>query len=133
MASIVIPGDVGEVSDGQYSFNELYDHRCLLFCAILKLYGGWKSNLHCDYDGSSLPGWFAAGTIVPSHGREVGKNVMYRLPENMWTVGKNVMYRLPENMWTLCQATIVSRSPRLDASVPEDVASAFREWLAAAK
>ena len=53
----------GEVSDGYHTFDELYEHRCLLFCWILTMasepeqwkIATWKSRKHSD--GSAFEGW----------------------------------------------------------------------------
>ena len=49
----------GQTSDGYHTFDELYDHRCLLFCMISAGIAGWKSRKH--HDGSEWEGWFIAG------------------------------------------------------------------------
>ena len=66
MGKITIECDVGEVSDGYHTFNELYAHRCSLFAALTTSYKhlSWKSRFH--YDNSSFEGWFIAGMDLPS-------------------------------------------------------------------
>ena len=63
---LTIPGDVGEVSDGFHTFNELYQHRQLLFVCLINqlLPVAWKSHTH--QDGSMFPGWFIAGIELPT-------------------------------------------------------------------
>lgn len=53
------------ISDGFHSFNELYDHRMILFSVVLKVYrkGAWKSRLHAD--GTTWDGWFIVGINTP--------------------------------------------------------------------
>lgn len=47
--------DVGTISDGYHTFNDLYDHRHALFLALCRALGmGWKSRLHVD--GTSVDG-----------------------------------------------------------------------------
>lgn len=68
----------GEISDGYHTFNELYDHRHSLFCALTKSYSekSWKSKLHSD--GTMFDGWFIAGI-------ETGEgNATYHLPISWW-------------------------------------------------
>ena len=42
--------DIGEISDGSHSFQELYYHRCVLFSVICNTYKerAWKSWKHHD-------------------------------------------------------------------------------------
>lgn len=59
--------DMGEVSDGYHTFNELYDHRFALFGALCKQMGtAWKSHAHHHENGTSMTGWFIAGVELPS-------------------------------------------------------------------
>lgn len=53
--------DIGEVSDGYHTFNELYHHRALLFASLVNMVpeDAWKSKLHDDgtmYDGMFIVG-----------------------------------------------------------------------------
>lgn len=70
--------DIGENSDGYHTFNELYEHRHLLFLSLIKLapYRAWYSKYHDD--GSSIDGWFVAGLHLP-HG-----DITYHLPMSKW-------------------------------------------------
>lgn len=78
MGKIAIECDVGEVSDGYHTFNELYAHRCVLFACLMKSYKSlsWKSRKHDD--GSSYEGWFVAGIDLSSG------TVTYHLPDSYW-------------------------------------------------
>lgn len=96
----------GRVSDGYHSFDELYYHRCLLFCAFLKHHDSWKSRLHSD--GSSWPGWFVAGADLK---------------------GKQITYHLPNEMWKLCPAMTVDRAPEWDGHDSSQVCDRIEEWL----
>lgn len=60
----VVP-DMGEVSDGYHTFNELYHHRAVLFSVICNQNKGlaWKSKKHAD--GSMFDGMFIAGIKTP--------------------------------------------------------------------
>ncbi len=108
----------GKVSDGYHTFDELYEHRCMLFCALaqaLRHYGpgpllSWKSRYHDD--GSGFPGWFLAGINLDSG------TVSYHLPNSMWElfIGKE-MEKAPK--WDGHTAADVVK--RLEASI------AFRE------
>lgn len=57
--------DMGEVSDGHHTFNELYMHRTTLFNIILcqNKDKAWKSKLHDD--GTMFDDYFIAGITTP--------------------------------------------------------------------
>jgi len=58
------PLNIGEVSDGFHTYNELYDHRAKLFAVICyKNRRAWKSKKHSD--GSMYPGMFIVGINTP--------------------------------------------------------------------
>ena len=80
--------DVGEISDGYHTFNELYDHRITLYIALCKAIhlscenNGfnnivWRSKKHSD--GSMMDGWFIMGI-----GKKAGEQVTYHLPLDRW-------------------------------------------------
>ena len=51
----------GEVSDGYHTYNELYEHRMILFSIICNTYTkqAWKSKLH--QDGTMFDNYFVVG------------------------------------------------------------------------
>lgn len=56
-----IPINIGDMSDGYHTFNELYHHRAILFSVICNTYSAraWKSKKHSDgtmYDGMFIVG-----------------------------------------------------------------------------
>ena len=63
--------DMGEVSDGYHTFNELYDHRAILFSVICNQNSdiAWKSKLH--EDGTMYDGMFIVGMNIP--GNKIGR------------------------------------------------------------
>ncbi len=82
--------DIGSISDGYHTFDELYDHRITLFIALCRIVQSWeiehswpdcppvwRSRLHSD--GSSFEGWFVLGL-----GEAPGKQITYHLPESRW-------------------------------------------------
>lgn len=110
MSTLKIPCPTGQVSDGYHTFDELYEHRNTLFLCLLKLNGGWISKLHDD--GTQLPGWFIAGTLINQ---------------------KMVTYHMPEYMWGLAAshgATILDRAYRWDGHSPGDVLVRLRDFIA---
>lgn len=56
---------VGEINDGYHTFNELYDHRMILFSVICNTYKdkAWKSWLH--EDGTMFDNYFIVGITTP--------------------------------------------------------------------
>lgn len=59
--ALKLPEDIGDLSDGYHTFNELYDHRMVLFSVICRthLHRSWKSKLHSD--GTMFPDYFIVG------------------------------------------------------------------------
>lgn len=92
----------GETSDGFHTFNELYEHRILLWIALCRCYKdrSWKSMKHSD--GSSFEGWFLLG-----------------LDKNK---GEQKTYHLPMNRWEECNfAETLDISPEFDGHTSQDV------------
>lgn len=107
--------ETGKVSDGYHTFDELYDHRCLLFLAFLHaIYDGfmgdsaWKSRKH--HDGSSFEGWFIAGLHLPVPAGQIS-------------------YYIPEKYWDLCDAPERETAPEWDGHTSADVIHRVQEWL----
>jgi hypothetical protein len=67
----------GETSDGYHTFNELYDHRCHLFVALMQLLSSisWWSSIH--HDGTSWESWIIAGIDLPTG------TITYHVPDKM--------------------------------------------------
>src|SRR5215510_6881099 len=88
---VEIECETGKVSDGYHTFDELYDHRCLLFLAFQREYGGWKSRKH--HDESSFEGWFIAGIQLPAG---------------------QISYHIPDKYWDLCPGEARKTAPEWD-------------------
>lgn len=104
--------DNGKVSDGDHSFEELYDHRSVLYIAFLcleALYGGdtWKSHKH--HDGSGYDGWFIAGVKLDGV--------------------KDITYHIPDKYWDLCKAEELDKAPEWDGHTSADVLERLIEWI----
>ena len=79
MADSEMPVDMGEVSDGYHTFNELYRHRCLLFAWLMLKYQGDASfKTRKNQDGEVWDGWFI-GVIDTPYGQ-----ISYHLPDDLW-------------------------------------------------
>ena len=97
----------GEVSDGYHTFNELYRHRCLLFCmALIGADESFKASKHAD--GSEWDGWFIAGMKLPAG----------------W-----ITYHLPDSMWSLCPVPDVAMAPEWDGHTSNDVCDRMQHFL----
>lgn len=82
--------DVGTISDGYHTFNELYEHRIMLFIALCRLFNDlsivngeikyvWRSKKHSD--DSEWAGWFILGI-----GTVLGKQITCHLPDSKWAL-----------------------------------------------
>lgn len=116
MDKLIIPiRDVGKVSDGYHTFDELYEHRIILFIALCRLLSRqekaigyvqsgdgfvWRSKLHTD--GSSWKGWFIMGI-----NKVEGEQITYHLPIGKWEETKF--------------ADTLDKAPVFDDHTPEDV------------
>jgi len=81
-----IGNNVGSISDGYHTFDELYAHRIGLFRALCCFLHYnvvnptpyvWKAKKH--HDGTEFNGWFLAGI-----GSEPGKQITYHIPMQEW-------------------------------------------------
>lgn len=98
--------EIGHISDGYHTFDELYDHRCVLFIVLCNfLYRTyakleftnahlipWKTRFHAD--GTQWDGWFLAGL-----GQEKGKQISYHLPIKYWDKLRVVAYDKAPTEW----------------------------------
>lgn len=109
MNSILIPCDTNEVSDGYHTFGELYDHRYLLFIALMihNKTNSWISKYH--HDGTCLEGWFIAGMNLPSL-------ITYHLPDSLWYLVEN-------------NITILEKAPEWDGHTFKDVLDRLYFWI----
>lgn len=108
--SITIQCDVGEVSDGYHTFNELYAHRCSLFAALMASHPqiSWKSKKHND--GTSYDDWFIAGMHLPTG------DISYHLPvDQFWDRLTNV--------------SELEFGVKWDGHTPNDVITRIMDWI----
>jgi hypothetical protein len=106
--TIGVSYSIGLVSDGEYTFNDLYALRHALFIALCHAYYdlAWKSLVH--EDGSMFDGYFIAGI---------------RLPEGM------VTYRLPIELWGILQVEELRVAPAWDGHTAHDVVDRLLQGL----
>ncbi len=110
--TITLPCDAGEVSDGFHTFNELYDHRCLLFIALMKSDPtmAWFSMFH--HDQSYIEGYFVAGMTLPT-----GKTITYHMPTKFFEFAKST------------HAAELDFAPPWDGHTSRDVIARLTDWL----
>lgn len=114
MSKIILPDgkeiecEAGKVSDGYHSFDDLYEHRCLLYCLLSSFYYSWKSKLHAD--GTGFDGWFVAGMEF--------ENGDFK---------RAITYHLPIRMWEIYSAVEMDRAPEWDGHTSQDVVNRIRE------
>ena len=104
---------LGEVSDGYHTFNELYEHKYVLFLALCRALGmGWKSKFHSD--GSMFAEYFVCGVTLPGAG-----DITYHLPMYEW-----------ENASFL---RVLERAPSWDGHTPVQVSERLRKYASRPK
>lgn len=93
--------DMGSVSDGYHTFDELYKHRAAIFACLCSCVPGlaWKSRRHAD--GTMDDGFFIAGINVPEAG-----TAAYHIREEYWPMFRRVR-TLP-------------KAPKFDGHTPDD-------------
>ena len=59
--------DIGDLSDGYHTFNDLYQQRCVLFAALVKANKdkAWKTRFHEDGEPCFGGGWFLVTIDTP--------------------------------------------------------------------
>jgi hypothetical protein len=98
---VVIPeGGIGNLSDGYHTFNELYQHRAILFSVICNLMPGkaWKSKLHDT--GDMYDGMFIVGIETPE--------------------GQATYHYDIEPYWDIFKVKELEKAPKWDGHTPQD-------------
>lgn len=67
MGQHMMKSEVGEISDGYHTFNELYHHRAILFASLCNTFPdkAWKSKQHDDPNQPMYDGMFICGITTP--------------------------------------------------------------------
>jgi hypothetical protein len=109
--AIYISCKSGKVSDGYHTFDELYEHRCTLFLALMQAHPdrSWISKTH--FDGSEWEGWFIAGMRLPTG------DVTYHLPLHMWSLACGI------------KAAVLERGLEWDGHTSTDVVKRIQTWV----
>lgn len=108
---VQINGDVKDVSDTHHTFGELYDHRILLFLALMCSHPeiSWRAPYH--FDGTHYEGSFLAGMNLP------GGQISYHVPNDFWNLLDNK------------KIDTVDFAPEWDGHTSEDVLERLEEWI----
>ena len=112
MGKVEIECEVGKVSDGYHTFDELYDHRCHLFIALMKCKPELSWRADKNDDGTKWDGWFTAGMNL------ITGTVTYHLPQWMWSMLDN------QDVETL------DVGPTWDGHTSSDVVKRLADWIA---
>jgi hypothetical protein len=91
---------VGEISDGYHTFDELYEHRMVLFSIICNTYKekAWKSWLH--EDGTMYDDYFIIGITTPMG---------------------DYSYHYHKNNWDKFNVKELEKAPKWDGHKPDDI------------
>ena len=103
--------------DSYHTFNELYEHRIVLFMALCRYFIQGKAsydsrNVWCSLfhsDGTCFEGWFIMGI-----GKEKGNQITYHLPMSYWPEAKR-------------GAEVLEKAPEFDGHTSEDVINRLKQ------
>jgi hypothetical protein len=70
--------DVGKIQDGYHTFDELYEHRHLLWINLLLANKDISFKTRRNFEGEEWEGWFIAGIQMPD------KQITYHIPVTFW-------------------------------------------------
>ena len=103
--------NMGKVSDGYHTFDELYEHRHWLFINLMASHRNlaWASRLHSD--GTSWDGWFVCGMQLPFKDGQIS-------------------YHMPDRLWDAVEVLgiVVDRAPEWDGHDARDVILRLAAW-----
>lgn len=91
---------IGDLSDGYHTFNELYNHRAVLFSVICKMFSdiSWKSKKHSD--GTMYDDMFIVGIETPS--------------------GQATYHYDIDPYWDMFEVKELEKAPEYDGHTPDD-------------
>lgn len=76
--------DRSKLSDGYHTFEELYEHRNLLFIVLTKsISDSRKYKFKKNHDGSEYEGWFGVCILIDTDEFET-EQISYHLPMKYW-------------------------------------------------
>lgn len=107
--TITLPCNVGSVSDGYHTFDELYDHRCHLMIALMLQMPAISWRADKNDDGEKWSGWFIAGINLPTG---------------------TITYHLPQWMWSMLEGVVTfDVGPKWDGHTSKDVVKRLATWI----
>ena len=94
--------DIGNISDGYHTFNELYHHRAVLFAVICNMYPdkAWKSKQHDDPNFHMYDGMFIVGIETPE--------------------GQATYHYDLDPYWDIFNVKELERAPKYDGHTPDE-------------
>lgn len=94
--------DIGNISDGYHTFNELYHHRAVLFAVICNMYPdkAWKSKQHDDPNFPMYDGMFIVGIETPE--------------------GQATYHYDLDPYWDIFNVKEIERAPKYDGHTPDE-------------
>lgn len=110
--------EVGQISDGFHTFDELYEHRSALFIALMRLkpFNSWYADEH--EDGSMFSGYFIAGINLPDG------TITYHMKINPW---RGILEE-PLSL-SFGRLSRFQRAPHWDGHTPADVVTRLKDWM----
>ena len=104
----ILTNNMGEVSDGYHTFNELYHHRAILFSVICNNYKhlAWKSLHHHDPSQPMYDGMFIVGIDTPN--------------------GSATYHYDIEPYWDMFDVQELDKAPEWDGHTPEEAIERIR-------
>lgn len=108
---VVDPGDIGDISDGYHTFDDLYQHWMVLTLALMRLYPerSWRSKLYAEGDNLMFEGFFIAGMTLPTG------QISYHYKLEHWRRFEGVHW--------------LAHAPKWDGHTPEDVVIRLMKWV----
>jgi hypothetical protein len=91
-----------DISDGYHTFEELYEHRCLLFIALC------LANRELAYWRPHYEGWPLLGLNLPTG---------------------QITYHVPEKFLGAFEGKILQGGPAWDGHTADDVLRRMRDWI----
>ena len=106
------PDNLSQLSDGNHTFDELYNHRNILFAALCNSMSdkAWKSK--CYEDGNTIEdNYFLAG-IIPD--------------DNSYSA---IRYHIPNSYWNLFNCKELDKCPAWNGSSDDDCISDLNKYF----
>ena len=85
--------EIGNLSDGYHTFDDLYEHRNLLFLNLMDHHSQRAWIAQADNEGNIMPGWFIAGIDLP-HGQ-----ISYHIPTKYWNCAAQLFMQHERSPW----------------------------------